>query len=103
MRDDSGTGSELFIVGDAKQSIYDFRGAEVEVFGEARALLDERVSLAKNFRTIPEILAFINDVFAQSKLLKEVEPMPLRFPSSNALQQVIPFRHCGELRCHLAA
>lgn len=67
-------GPELFIVGDAKQSIYYFRGAEVEVFREARNRSQQTIPLARNFRTIPEVLGFINDVFRVSGLLRAVEP-----------------------------
>ncbi|MEA3365466.1 MAG: UvrD-helicase domain-containing protein, partial [Candidatus Hydrogenedentes bacterium] len=63
----------LFIVGDAKQSIYRFRGAEVEVFEKAR---EQRrtVGLHRNFRTVPEIVNFVNAMFARSGLLEAVEP-----------------------------
>ncbi|MDX9974940.1 MAG: UvrD-helicase domain-containing protein [FCB group bacterium] len=66
-------GPELFIVGDAKQSIYYFRGADVEVFGDARGRSHEVVSLARNFRTVPEIVHFVNDLFDKSGLLRAVE------------------------------
>ncbi len=62
--------AELFIVGDAKQSIYDFRGAEVEVFGEARKAAQERIALDINFRSLPGILEFVNDFFQRSALIE---------------------------------
>ena len=67
-------GPALFVVGDAKQSIYDFRGAEVEVFQEARTGANEVIPLARNFRTVPEVLNFVNDFFRTSGLLRSVEP-----------------------------
>lgn len=66
-------GPSLFIVGDAKQSIYYFRGAEVEVFQGARALAEETIALSANFRTLPDVLHFVNDYFVKSKLLQAVE------------------------------
>ncbi len=66
-------GPELFIVGDAKQSIYQFRGAEVDVFREARAEASETIPLALNFRSLPDVMAFANDFFAKSELLSDVE------------------------------
>ena len=67
-RDDRGN---LFLVGDVKQSIYRFRLAEPELF--LRKYHDypelgssyERIDLAQNFRSRPQILAAINYVFAQ--------------------------------------
>ncbi|MBI5093293.1 MAG: UvrD-helicase domain-containing protein [Candidatus Hydrogenedentes bacterium] len=71
---DEPNGPELFIVGDAKQSIYRFRGAEVGVFARARKDADEIIPLARNFRSVPNIVEFVNDFFDQSGLLDAVEP-----------------------------
>ena len=57
----------LFTVGDAQQSIYRFRHAEVELFEERGARLAEsgrRATLATNFRSRPEILTALNAAFA---------------------------------------
>lgn len=70
---DTKTPPELFIVGDAKQSIYRFRGAEVEVFEEARGPR-RTIGLHRNFRTVPEVVQFVNALFARSGLLEAVEP-----------------------------
>jgi ATP-dependent helicase/nuclease subunit A len=55
----------LFVVGDAKQSIYRFRRAEPRVFHRLREeIADEgRLPLTTNFRSQPEILNFVNAVF----------------------------------------
>jgi ATP-dependent exoDNAse (exonuclease V) beta subunit len=56
----------LFTVGDAQQSIYGFRHADVELFerlGERLAAVGARATLDTNFRSRPEILAVINGVF----------------------------------------
>lgn len=66
-------GPSLFIVGDAKQSIYLFRGAEVGVFRQAGAAADQRVALDTNFRSTPEVLAFVNQFFRETSLLAAVE------------------------------
>jgi ATP-dependent helicase/nuclease subunit A len=67
-------GPELFIVGDVKQSIYRFRGAEVGVFKQARSDSDETIELARNFRSLPDVVQFVNDFFTQSGMLDAVEP-----------------------------
>jgi len=57
----------LFTVGDAQQSIYGFRHADVELFermGERMAAEGARATLRTNFRSRHEILEVINRVFA---------------------------------------
>ncbi len=59
----------LFMVGDAQQSIYGFRHAEVELFekrGAALAAVGARATLDTNFRSRPEILEVINGVFERA-------------------------------------
>ena len=56
----------LFTVGDARQSIYGFRNADVRVFRERRAAMEEagRVeSLRTNFRTTAPVLERVNSTF----------------------------------------
>ncbi|MEO0529778.1 MAG: UvrD-helicase domain-containing protein [Planctomycetota bacterium] len=55
----------LFVVGDFKQSIYRFRGAEPEVFQQLRAATPEsgRLTLSQNFRSQPAVLDFVNAQF----------------------------------------
>ncbi|QZX99238.1 UvrD-helicase domain-containing protein [Halobaculum rubrum] len=65
--------TNLFVVGDDKQSIYRFRGADVSVFDEADKTLTEandragvaadQAPLTTNFRTLPEPLHAINGLF----------------------------------------
>ena len=54
----------LFFVGDPKQSIYRFRRADIGLFLDARdRFADEAVRLTTNFRTVPPLVAWVNDVF----------------------------------------
>src|SRR5207249_655817 len=62
----------IFIVGDRKQSIYGFRDADVAVIDEAAQFIEAlrpdgspRRAITVSFRSHPEILAFVNDVFAE--------------------------------------
>ena len=61
--------ANLFIVGDRKQSIYGFRGADVDVFREMTATLlaagGEEKPLQLNFRSQPPLIAFFNYLFAR--------------------------------------
>ena len=59
----------IFIVGDRKQSIYSFRDADVSVLQEAARHLellrpggDVRRSISRSFRSVPSLLAFVNDL-----------------------------------------
>lgn len=57
----------LFFVGDVKQSIYRFRQAEPALFLEKLARFDgahgTRIDLTSNFRSAPDVLESVNDVF----------------------------------------
>ena len=58
---------KLFFVGDEKQSIYRFRGADVSVFkslsGELGAAGGRLITLSTNYRSEPQIIDFVNRVF----------------------------------------
>jgi ATP-dependent helicase/nuclease subunit A len=62
------SGENLFVVGDYKQSIYGFRGAEPRIFLEKEKLYGEgaageRIFLSESFRSDPPVLDFINQFF----------------------------------------
>jgi ATP-dependent helicase/nuclease subunit A len=57
------TRGELFFVGDEFQSIYRFRHADVEVFKERREQVGEVLPLTQNWRSRPEVLAVVNELF----------------------------------------
>jgi ATP-dependent exoDNAse (exonuclease V) beta subunit len=67
-------GRTLFVVGDPKQSIYFFRDADAELFprvekfgldlDDGQNLRLKGLSLEANFRTAPELLAHLNEIFS---------------------------------------
>lgn len=67
---------KLFLVGDAKQSIYRFRRADPQVFASLRNELPEagRLPLSVNFRSQPEVLKFVNQLFGPA-MGDEYEPL----------------------------
>jgi len=61
------TTGKLFAVGDHKQSIYRFRGAEVELFLQLRRQMPPagRLALTRNFRSHAGVLRFVNALFGR--------------------------------------
>lgn len=57
----------LFIVGDPNQSIYRFRGADVDIYTRARETFsrDQVLSIVTNFRSGAPVIDFVNDRFRQ--------------------------------------
>ena len=69
---DDAIAPSIFIVGDRKQSIYGFRDADVALVDEAAQFIEglrpdgrPRHAISVSFRSAPEILAFVNDVFGE--------------------------------------
>jgi len=62
-------GQKLFVVGDPKQSIYRFRGADVEVFEQVEQDILASggicISLDQNFRSQKGLISLCNEVFTQ--------------------------------------
>ncbi|MCM3547355.1 ATP-dependent exoDNAse beta subunit [Niallia circulans] len=61
--------AHLFFVGDEKQSIYRFRGADVAIMNEmakkaAELNEGELIHLQENYRTAPQIVELVNELFA---------------------------------------
>lgn len=66
----------IFVVGDEKQSIFSFQGADVFSFKEMRNYLKKRstesgqqffdISLNKSYRTTGNILSFVDDIFSET-------------------------------------
>ena len=67
-------GAELFYVGDEFQSIYGFRHADVRVFRERRERAGQLLPLTLNYRSRPEVLAAVNELFS-SHFGDEFQPL----------------------------
>jgi len=62
--------ANLFIVGDPKQSIYGFRGADVRVFEKTKEKIiydnkDSDIRLTENFRSLRDPIGFVNYFFSR--------------------------------------
>ena len=60
----AGPSKELFFVGDEFQSIYGFRHADVAVFRDRREAAPQVLPLTLNYRSRPEVLAAVNELFS---------------------------------------
>lgn len=74
----------LFVVGDAKQSIYRFRRASIRTYLEAERHIAEPTTLTTNFRTVRPVLDWVNAVFGAL-----IQPVPDGQP---AYVPLTPFR-----------
>lgn len=57
----------MFVVGDVRQSIYRFRGAEPGIFDQWRDKFPDEgcKNLTENFRSVPGVIHFVNALFAE--------------------------------------
>ncbi|HSV04766.1 MAG TPA: double-strand break repair helicase AddA [Phenylobacterium sp.] len=87
----------LFVVGDVKQSIYSFQGAQADLLtrqleahrrraaGAGREL--HRVDLLTSWRSTPEVLAFVDAVFAPPELAEAIQGV-----ADEVRHEVAPYR-----------
>ncbi len=61
-------GVPLFLVGDPKQAIYSFRGADVYAYLSARDDLEHPYHLGKNWRSDPSLVEALNYLYGQAPL-----------------------------------
>ena len=63
----AGTGKPVFLVGDPKQAIYSFRGADIFAYLTARRDTGRRYTLDVNWRSDPRLLTALNAVFGRGR------------------------------------
>jgi len=83
----------VFLVGDAKQSIYSFRRADAQLFSYARDWLGEHLAaqqtpLNVSWRSSPAIIDFVNNLFADGTLGQRLHD----FKAHDTHQQSLPGR-----------
>ena len=81
----------LFAVGDEKQSIYSFQGAEPERFlGEIRKYSEEHgaqaIRMKMSFRSAPEILQFVDQIFVENKVIQHMFDVNDYAPASDLIR-----------------
>jgi len=60
-------GAALFLIGDPKQAIYSFRGADLFAYIRAASYVERRYTLAENWRSEPPLIRAVNTLFARSR------------------------------------
>ncbi len=77
---------KLFIVGDPKQSIYRFRGTDVETYWQVNRQIERqggrRLQLSTSFRSVPGIQRFVNAAFQPDMVLDATALQPDYVPLS---------------------
>ena len=58
---------KLFMIGDPKQSIYSFRGADIFSYIEAASDADYKYTLTENWRSAPQLITAVNTIFSGLK------------------------------------
>jgi ATP-dependent helicase/nuclease subunit A len=87
---------KLFFVGDEKQSIYKFRGADVSVFRELqRAFPSGHFTLQTNFRSSHHLIGFFNAVFGGTEYSETRDNLPALYPSVFAHNDKLPPYEAG--------
>ncbi len=79
----------LFIIGDPKQAIYSFRGADVFSYMAAASEADSKHTLVKNWRSDPGLITAVNTIFSNVEkpfvfneiLFKKAKPGKLTDPA----------------------
>ncbi|MCL1825304.1 MAG: exodeoxyribonuclease V subunit beta [Betaproteobacteria bacterium] len=80
---------KLFLVGDPKQAIYSFRGADLHTYFDARELVDARYTLGFNRRSTPELVAACNRLFSANPRVFMKEGLDFRCVESQKSPQVL--------------
>ncbi len=85
----------LFLIGDPKQAIYSFRGADVFTYIQAYQDVNLRQTLSTNWRSQPDLISAVNTLFAHPSqhnrppfLLENIQFIPINPPPNSKL---LPF------------
>jgi exodeoxyribonuclease V beta subunit len=87
----SSTG-DLCFVGDPKQAIYGFRGADLNTYKQARDAAERRYNLPFNYRSTPELIGALNLLFDRPQPFAEdgLDYPPVSAGAKSRAQLVLP-------------
>lgn len=84
-------GLPVFLVGDPKQAIYSFRGADIFAYLKGRSDAAQRHTLDTNYRSDPGLIEAINALFRQNSYPFLFETIPF-YPAEAAIKEREPLR-----------
>ena len=77
----------LLLIGDPKQAIYAFRGADIFTYMNARSEVAAHYTLETNWRSAPGMVESVNTLFKQMDaafMFREIPFLPVKFAEKNA-------------------
>jgi len=93
----------LFLIGDPKQAIYSFRGADIFTYMDAAGDVESRFTLGENWRSEPDLIAAINTIFTKVDrpfVYKEI-PFQSVSPAANKRSESLMIDNKKESPLHL--
>lgn len=92
------TGCGLLLIGDPKQAIYAFRGADIFTYMQARSEVSAHYTLETNWRSSPAMVNSVNRLFRQVKQPFLFEQIPFLAVSSAQKNQTLAFQLQGTVQ-----
>ena len=77
-------GCPLFLIGDPKQSIYGFRGADINAYLTAAEGVANRYTLTRNYRSTPDCVAAVESLFTRRPDPFKYDPSRINYPLVSA-------------------
>lgn len=91
----AGSGAALFLIGDPKQAIYSFRGADIFAYLEAAREVDRSFTLHRNWRSSPSLVKGVNALFSFSDnpfVFEDIAFSPVEAACGDASDEASPLR-----------
>ena len=92
-------GRPLFLIGDPKQAIYGFRGADIHAYMDAARRAERAYTLGRNWRSTPRMVAAVNALFARRPAGFLYDAIPFR-PAAAARDPEDPLAGDGRAALH---
>ncbi len=78
----------LYLIGDPKQAIYRFRGADIHSYLEARKKVNRRLTLDCNYRSNPGLVTAVNHLLEASNIGGSLY-QPVRSPRNRSFEKLV--------------